>query len=88
MCNVRLARRYRAQGGGKMDGVLAKLDVAIRELESKSVNFPLKGSPGELTEVLEHLIQGRTHLLEARMRFKQARTIMQKGYGRLVELGE
>lgn len=67
-----------------MDELLAKLDVVIREIESKRLVLDLGRAGGDLISLVTVLAEATTRLHGARALFKEAGALMQQGHGELV----
>jgi len=68
-----------------MDKILAKLDGMIEDMEAKGIVLKLKGPGGEVTELLQTLMEAKGQLMRSRASFRRARALLQKGHGELVE---
>lgn len=67
-----------------MEEILARLDAAIEDLESKSVMLELKGARAEAIDVVTTLMDAKGHLRRSRSLLRQVHALMQKGCGELV----
>lgn len=68
-----------------MDEILVKLDAVIKELDNRSVLLTVKWDAGQLTSLLQTLLEGRMYLRRARAALRQTAALLEKGYGKLVE---
>ncbi len=68
-----------------MDEILGKLSAVIEELEGKTVTVTLKAQGSESIALIETLTEGKVLLKRARACFRQSQSLLQKGYGKLVE---
>jgi len=68
-----------------MDEILAKLDVVIRDVESKAIVVGMTGPTDGAAALLERLLQGKDHLVKARAAYRRARVLIKQGHGELVQ---
>ena len=68
-----------------MDEILGKLSALIEEVENKQVVVRLKSPGSEAVELVQVLAEAKTHLRRARAALRQSQSLLQKGYGKLVD---